>query len=64
MPHYAAFHLGVHCLLKYPFRGFYSSKVNGNGRHKFYTGYVEENINYIIIENMIQSYCQGVDGQG
>ena len=22
MPQYAAFHLGLHCLLKYPFRGF------------------------------------------
>ena len=21
MPHYAAFHLGLHCLSKYPFRG-------------------------------------------
>ena len=26
MPHYAAFHLGLHCLLKYPFRGFRSTK--------------------------------------
>ena len=24
MPHHAAFHLGLHCLLKYPFRGFQS----------------------------------------
>ena len=22
MPHYAAFHLGLHCMPKYPFRGF------------------------------------------
>ena len=22
MPYYAAFHLGLHCLPKYPFRGF------------------------------------------
>ena len=22
MPHYAAFHLGLHCLPKYPLRGF------------------------------------------
>ena len=22
MPHYGAFHLGLHCLLKYPFKGF------------------------------------------
>ena len=27
MPHYAAFHLGLHCLLKYPFRGFPYTKV-------------------------------------
>ena len=46
MSHYAAFHLGFQCLLKYPFRGFYSSKVNGNGRHKFNIGYVEENIKF------------------
>ena len=26
MPHDAAFHLGLHCLLKYPFRGFRSLK--------------------------------------
>ena len=26
MPHYAAFHLGLHCLPKYLFRGFPSSK--------------------------------------
>ena len=26
MPHYAAFHLGLHCLSKYPFLGFWSSK--------------------------------------
>ena len=26
MPHYAAFHLGLHCLPKYPFKGFRSSK--------------------------------------
>ena len=26
MPHYAAFHLGFHSLLKYPLRGFYSKK--------------------------------------
>ena len=26
MLHYAAFHLGLHCLPKYPFRGFWSSK--------------------------------------
>ena len=24
MPHYVAFHLCLHCLPKYPFRGFYS----------------------------------------
>ena len=23
MPHYVAFHLGLHCLSKYPFRGFW-----------------------------------------
>ena len=26
MPHYAAFHLGLHCLPKYPFRGFKCTK--------------------------------------
>ena len=26
MSHYVAFHLGLHCLPKYPFRGFWSSK--------------------------------------
>ena len=26
MPHYVAFHLGVHCLPKYPSRGFWPSK--------------------------------------
>ena len=26
MPHYAAFHLGLHCLPKYPFRGFQKGK--------------------------------------
>ena len=26
MPHYAAFHLGFHCLPKYQFRSFWSSK--------------------------------------
>ena len=26
MPHYVAFHLGLHCLSKYPFRGFWSTK--------------------------------------
>ena len=26
MPPYAAFHLGLHCLPKYAFRGFQSSK--------------------------------------
>ena len=27
MPPYAAFHLGIHCLQKYLFRGFQSTKV-------------------------------------
>ena len=27
MPHYAAFHLGLHCLPKYLFRGFPSAKA-------------------------------------
>ena len=28
MPHYAAIHLGLHCLPKYPFRGFwYTQRV-------------------------------------
>ena len=26
MPHYAAFHVGAHCLLKYPFMGFKYTK--------------------------------------
>ena len=26
MQHYVAFHLGLHCLPKYPVRGFWSSK--------------------------------------
>ena len=26
MPHYAAFHLGIHCLPKYPLRGFQYTK--------------------------------------
>ena len=26
MPHYAAFHLGLHSLTKYPFKGFWSTK--------------------------------------
>ena len=26
IPHNAAFHLGFHCLINYPFRGFQSSK--------------------------------------
>ena len=26
MPHYAAFHQGLHSLPKYPFRGFWSTK--------------------------------------
>ena len=27
--HYAAFHLCLHCLQKYSFRGFQNTKVNG-----------------------------------
>ena len=27
MPHSAPFHLGLHCLPKYPFRGFHNIKV-------------------------------------
>ena len=27
MQHYAAFHLGLHCLQKYPFRGFQYKRV-------------------------------------
>ena len=27
MPHYAAFHLGLHCLPKYPFEGFQPTKA-------------------------------------
>ena len=27
MPHYAAFHLGLHCLQKYRFRGFPNTKA-------------------------------------
>ena len=26
MPHYATFHLGLHCLYKYPFKGFLYTK--------------------------------------
>ena len=26
MPHHAAFHLGLHCIVKYQFRGFQSKK--------------------------------------
>ena len=26
MPHYAAFHLGIRCLPKYPFKGFLNTK--------------------------------------
>ena len=26
MPPYAAFHLGLHCMAKYPFRGFQDTK--------------------------------------
>ena len=26
MPHFAAFHLGLHCLQEYPFRGFQCTK--------------------------------------
>ena len=26
MPHFAEFHLGLHCLPKYPFRGFHYTK--------------------------------------
>ena len=29
MQHYAAFHLGLHCLPKYPFRGFQYTKSFG-----------------------------------
>ena len=32
-------------------------RVNGNGRHKFYKGYVEEQL-------LILSYCQRVNGYG
>ena len=28
MQHHSAFHLGLHCLLKYPFRGFPNTKVS------------------------------------
>ena len=28
MQHYAAFHLGLHCLQKYPFREFPNTKAN------------------------------------
>ena len=38
--------------------------VNGIGRHTFYIGYVEANIEFIIVENMIQSYCRRVNGYG
>ena len=37
MPHYTAFHLALHCLLKYPFRGLQSTKINlreGGGNKK------------------------------
>ena len=30
VPHYAAFHLGIHCLAKYTFRGFQSTKKLGS----------------------------------
>ena len=30
MQHYAAFHLGLHCLPKYPFRGFQNTKGKGD----------------------------------
>ena len=30
MQHYAAFHLGFHCLSKYPFRGSSIQRVNEN----------------------------------
>ena len=42
----------------------YCQRVNGYGRHKFYKGYIEENIYYIIVENMIESCCQRVNGYG
>ena len=29
MQHYAAFHLGLHCLTKYPFRGFQYTFTKG-----------------------------------
>ena len=28
MQHYAAFHMGLHCLPQYPFRGFQYTRVN------------------------------------
>ena len=34
MPHYAAFHLGLYCLLKYPLWGFtYMQKVKANSEN-------------------------------
>ena len=30
MLHYTPFHLGLRCLSKYPFRGFWSTKCYGN----------------------------------
>ena len=48
MLHFVAFHLGVHCLQKYPFRGFQYTKGSGSmslyylwrgmKKVKFYTG--------------------------
>ena len=40
MPHFVAFHLGLHCLQKYPFRGFQSAK-----------GYVKVNWGHNWIQN-------------
>ena len=33
MPHYAAFHLGLHCLPKYLFRGFRGQKFHSSARN-------------------------------
>ena len=46
MPHYAAFHLGLHCLSKYPFRGF-----------KYTKG--EPYISYIYFNNVLNLTAKG-----
>ena len=53
MPHYGAFHLGLHCLLKNPFRGFQYTKGYLNWNF-IYLMYMQWSFFYVI-----HTFCDG-----